>query len=165
MKFHWTAQCNYNRICNININVRRHYRKIAQKFCEYYYFIYDTNPFNLKKFYTPHSIFMYINEELTGFDAVYGKMLACNMHKFTHHSANVSAIPIDNGSILINVNGTLSVNNSIESVQYIETILLKRSYGNKFFILNTIFKINKPPIFNMWDFDRYDDMMIDDYYF
>ena len=160
MRVYWAANCNYNGAGNYHINVRRNYRNIAQKFCSAYYYTYDHNPRALYNYYTPTSIFMYIDEELTGFNAVYNKMMHYDMYKFTHHYINVGGMPVGNNSILITVNGTMSINDSNVHYGFTETILLKRVYGSKFFVLNTILKLDRPvPFVDSIDMD--DDMDID----
>ncbi len=162
MRFFWTARCNHNNMCNRNINVRLQYKNIAQKFCSEYYRIYDTNPRDLHRYYTPRSIFVYIDEELTGFNALYGKMMHYNMYIFTHHTMNVSAMPVGINGILITVNGTMSINNSFEHIRFTETILLKKAYGTQFFAMNTILKIDRSvPFVN---FDDPDLDILDEYF-
>nr|QBK89026.1 MAG: nuclear transport factor 2 domain protein [Mimivirus LCMiAC02] len=178
MRFSWTTKNNsYHSL----VDVKSNYKNITKKFCEMYYPLFDNNFFALEKLYKPKSLFLFIDEDLVGFNSVKHKMLNSNIQKFIHHKINVSSQPIGTNSILITTNGTVDIvcssntriddffndimstytgfGNHIYSCKFFETIILKRNNNNKFYIYNTIFSINK----NInTDMDMDIDMDIDD---
>ena len=157
MRFLWTTENNcYNNLIDIKAN----YKNITKKFCEMYYPLFDNNFFALEKLYKPNSLFLFIDENLVGFNMVKRKMLNSSIHKFIHHKINVSSQPIDTNSILITTNGTIDIvcspNPKVDDFfndvnfynhtylcNFSETIILKRNSDDRFYIFNTIFTINK----------------------
>ncbi len=168
MRFSWITKNKNNNYHNL-INIKENYKNITKKFCEMYYPLFDNDFFALNKLYKPNSLFLFINENLVGFNSVKHKMLNDNVKKFIHHEINVSSQPIGTNSILITTNGTVDIiyfndimstyldfNNHTLSCNFSETIILKRNNDNKFYIYHTIFSINKNT-----DMDMDTDMDID----
>nr|QBK88443.1 MAG: nuclear transport factor 2 domain protein [Mimivirus LCMiAC01] len=140
MRFNWVPR-HYHSINSIN--VRKNYKAITKSFCQFYFNLYDNNFLALKKLYKPNSLFIFIDEEFVGFDAVYGKIMHNNIFKFKHHDMNVNAQPVDNNSLLITINGTVSINYDYRPHNFTETILLRKNHNNNnFFVSNTIFNLH-----------------------
>jgi len=131
MDFTWTPNKN-----NTFIN----YKEITKQFCNNYYNYYD-NTFNkLENLYNSNSYFNFLNEEIIGFKNLYNRIKQYNIKKFTHHSINITAQPIENGDIFILVTGTISINDSLFHNRFSETIILSIN-NNNFYINNTIFTL------------------------
>lgn len=124
------------------IDAKLNYKQIADEFCKYYYSKYDTNFDSLTSLYYPDSQFTYQDEEVSGFINLLNKIKSNGVYKFTHHNMKVNTQPIGSKHILINVYGTLSLNDSIYQNKFNETILLQRSEdNNNFSICSTIFRL------------------------
>ena len=135
MRFTWSTKYNYNN------SVRDNYKKITQKFCEYYYPRYDQNLPNLRHLYKPKSVFTFINTNIIGFHNLCKNIQSKGIYKIIHHDINVCSQPVGDDAILISTNGTLTVNYNNSPSKFTETILLKKDPDNKFYIYHTIFNI------------------------
>ena len=122
-------------------NVRENYRKITEEFCKTYYSIYDNDFLKLENIYKPESIFTYLDEEFVGFQSVSERIKQYNIWKFKHGNININAQPIGQKSLLINITGLISVNNSMIEQRFVETILLQRDNDDIFYIYHTMFKV------------------------
>lgn len=139
MNFSWAIKS--NQISNNQIDVRLNYRRITEEFCKYYYFLYDTNFFQLNGLYLPDSYFTYLDEEFVGFNSLYEKIRQNNIYKFTHHKMNITSQPVGEKTLLIMTTGCLTINDSIFQQKFAETILLQRDDNNNFFVNRTIFRL------------------------
>ena len=122
------------------VNPLADYKNIAQQFCLEYYTLYDDNVEKLRKMYYSESLFLYLDNEITGFNNWYNALKQNNYNKFNHHNMNVSAIPINDTNLQITIYGTLTLNNNMTENKFIENILLQRDNNNTFYICTTLFK-------------------------
>ena len=122
------------------VNPLADYKNIAQQFCLEYYTLYDDNVEKLRKMYYSESLFLYLDNEITGFNNWYNALKQNNYNKFNHQNMNVSAIPINDTNLQITVYGTLILNNNMIENKFIENILLQRDNNNTFYICTTLFK-------------------------
>ena len=58
---------------------KSNYKNITKKLCEIYYPLFDNNFFALEKLYKPKSLFLFIDEDLVGFNSVKYKILNIKM--------------------------------------------------------------------------------------
>jgi hypothetical protein len=121
-------------------NPQADYKHIAQQFCLEYYTLYDENVENLGKMYYSESLFLYLDNEITGFNNWINALKQNNYNKFTHHNMNVSAIPINDTNLQVTIYGTLTLNNNMIENKFVENILLQRDNNNTFYICTTLFK-------------------------
>ena len=122
------------------VNPLADYKNIAQQFCLEYYTLHDDNVEKLRKLYYSESLFLYLDNEITGFNNWYNALKQNNYNKFNHHNMNVSAIPINDTNLQITIYGTLTLNNNMTENKFIENILLQRDSNNTFYICTTLFK-------------------------
>lgn len=123
--------------------IRNNYKKITEEFCKYYYNLYDSNFEKISDLFISDILITYLGDELTGYSKYYTKIRQHGIYKFCHHKIFVTSQPVSNKFILININGTVTVNDSFIPNKFIETILLGRESNNKFFIYNLIFKLSE----------------------
>ena len=124
------------------INVQHKYKQLAEEFCKFYYSTYDKNFKDLADSYHPKAQFTVNTVEVSGVNNYFNLLENCDARSFVHHDLNVQAQPIGEDSVLINVSGTLTVNNSIFENKFIETLLIQRDNFNRFYIFSTMLKIN-----------------------
>ena len=123
------------------IDTRHSYREITKEFCIQYYTMYDSSFMNLANFYAPDSCFTYLDEEIVGFYGLVQRLRQYGIWKFTHHHVNVNSQPLSSSAVLITVTGTISVNNSVLHNRFSETMVLQRMNANKFYVVNTMFRL------------------------
>ena len=122
------------------IDIRGKYKDITKKFLKYYYNNYDNSFGKLNTLYKENSYFTWLKEEIVGFQNYINRLKQYNIKKFKHNNKiNYSSQPVGTNSILINVTGKISINNSIFQHQFSETIVLVRDKNNKFYIPHTMF--------------------------
>lgn len=133
---------NLVRTVNSNlIDIRPNYKHIADEFCKYYYTVYDTNFPALSQLYYFDSQFTYQEQEFNGFNIWINGLVNSGVHKFTHHSLNITAQPLSPSDLIITILGTLSVNDSIYQNKFIEILILRRDENNTIHICSTIFRL------------------------
>jgi hypothetical protein len=148
MNFSWNTSVYGSNSSNNSINsgtdlidVRGNFRKLTEEFCKFYYSTYDNNFPELENIYKYESIFTYLDEEFTGFSSVLQRIKQYNIYRFTHHTLHINAQPVGDRTILINVDGTISINDSSTQQKFDETIILQRDNENHFSVYHTIFKL------------------------
>lgn len=123
------------------IDVRNNYKQIADDFLPKYYTVYDNNFNELSTLYYPDSQFTYQDNELIGFNALSQKLYESGVYKFTHHNMTISTQPIGPSNMIITIIGLISLNDSIFTNKFVETLYIQRNDQNKFGICSTIFKM------------------------
>lgn len=123
------------------INVNYKYKQLAEEFCKSYYSTYDKNIKDLSNMYHPKAQFTLNNVEVSGVNNYFNLLENSGLNSFVHHDLNVQSQPIGDDSLLVNVSGTLTVNNSIFENKFIETLLVQRDNFNHFYIFSTMLKI------------------------
>lgn len=148
MNFSWNAQhINLNQLSNtsnqlIAFDMRFNYKNFTEELCKIYYNYFDNNFIGLSNLFTNETICTFLDEELLGFNQLINRLNQYGIHKFTHHNININSQPVNDRALLVNVNGTISVNNSNLVNKFTETILLIRSdYDSKYYITNYIFRL------------------------
>jgi len=139
MSMSFQIDCNWNK----RSNLRQKYKELTKKFCKDYYFTYDNKFPHLKSLYKPESMFTYLDDEIQGFNKYLQRIKDYGIKKFKHYKINVNSQPVGKSTLLISVNGQISINNSNKKNNFMETILLQKSNDNKYFIYHTIFKLIK----------------------
>jgi len=125
----------------VQLDIRQNYKKLAEDFCRQYYSHYDNNFLELSHVYYPDSQFTYQGQEFTGFNTLLKKLFENGIGKFTHYSMNITSQPIGPSHMLININGLVSLNDSIFTNKFIETLFVKRDDMNNLHVCSTIFKV------------------------
>jgi hypothetical protein len=125
-----------------NYNIKQNYKNITKHFCTYYYNLYDDDCKKLENLYNKSSVFTFCEEEFPSYFKLCNQIkLFLGIYKFKHYVKTIDSQPIGEKGLLINITGTLSVNN-IQTVQkYVETIVLEQDMANNFYIINTIFRV------------------------
>lgn len=118
------------------------FRLIAEEFSKYYYTTYDNNFLELSNLCIPNTLFTYLDTELIGFNKLLEKIRYENIFRFNHKEIHINFQPVGNSGILISSHGTISLNDSIFENKFTETILINRDDNNRFYIVNSIFKLN-----------------------
>lgn len=124
----------------IPINISTHYIELGRKFCETYYHLYDNNLFGLNTLYLPNSCITFLGEELKGFCNFITRVRQQYIRRFAHHNIDVTVQPIGDTALIITNNGTVSVNDSVYTNKFTETLFLQRC-DNTLYITNSIFKL------------------------
>lgn len=124
------------------INIKDCYEKVASDFCQNYYRIWD-NDFNMIcKLYISSPMITYLDMK---FNKVYYLINyiknSQGICKFDHINFKGTGQPLDENSILIQITGTITVNNSIHWRKYTETLIIKRNIWNTWHISNSIFSL------------------------
>lgn len=117
------------------------YKKIAQDFCLEYYTLYDDDCTKLRKMYHSEALFLYLDNEITGFSNWLQILRNNSYYKFIHHNMHVGSMPINESNILMTITGTITLNNNSKENTFTETILLEKDKNNNFCICATIFKV------------------------
>ncbi len=149
MNFSWSssrpiANNNNNNNNNFNVNlfnVMEKYRELTESFCNHFYTHYDDNFPELGNLFLNDTKITYLDEELTGFNQLFERIKGYNIFNFKHHKIDVNSQPVGQRTLLITVNGKISINNSFEIQRFVETILLQRDDNNQFYIHNYMFKL------------------------
>lgn len=119
----------------------KNYKNITEEFCNTYYRLYDTDINSLSQYYTPTSIFTFLDEDIEGFDGLLSRIKQYNIYSFTHYDRQVNTQPVGNNYILVSVIGDISVNNSGYKNKYTESILIEVSNNSSIIVHNTIFRL------------------------
>lgn len=123
------------------IDVNYKYKQIAEEFCKYYYNLYDNDFKRLASSFHPDAQITIKDIEIHGFDNYYKFLEQNGITKFTHHDMAISCQPLGDASLILTVNGTITVDNSIFVNKFIETLVLQRNEFNRFYIFSCILKI------------------------
>ena len=123
------------------IDVNYKYKQIAEEFCKYYYNLYDNDFKRLASSFHPEAQFTVKDVEICGFDNYYKFLEQHGLDKYTHHDIVVSCQPVGDSHLILTVNGTITISNSIFVNKFIETLFLQRNEFNRFYILSCMLKI------------------------
>lgn len=123
------------------IDVNYKYKQIAEEFCKYYYNLYDNDFKRLASSFHPDAQITINDKEIYGFDNYYKFLEQSCMTKFTHHDMVISCQPLGDSSLILTVNGTITISNSIFINKFIETLVLQRNEFNRFYIFSCILKL------------------------
>lgn len=123
-------------------DIRSSYKKIAFSFCQHYYQTWDTNFPMVSKLYIS-------NPKITYFETKFNNIHSWvnyiknfqKVWKFEHINFSVTAQPLDNNTILIQVSGTITVNDNVYWNRFSETLIIQRNIWNKWYISNSIFHL------------------------
>lgn len=123
------------------IDVNYKYKQLAEEFCKFYYSTYDKNFKDLANSYHPKAQFTVNEIEASSVNNFFNLLEQCGLRSCVHHDLHVQAQPIGEENLLLNISGTITINNSIFINKFIETILIQRDNFNKFYIFSTMLKI------------------------
>ncbi len=123
------------------VGIATHYVEIGQRFCEEYYKMCNNNFHGLYLSYLPNTCFTFMNIECIGFNNYLSRLYQLNITKMTVHTVNVNVQPIGDTAMLINVAGTISVNDSIYTNKFTETLVVQLYEYGCMYITNSIFKL------------------------
>lgn len=121
-------------------NIESSYKEITDKFCQIYYDYYDTDFLKIKDMCADNTYFTYLDSEVVGFEKLLDIIKSKDVNRFKHEDLNITSQPIGQKSLIINVTGTIYVNNNNNKYKFTETIILKKS-GTRYYIQNIIFKV------------------------
>ena len=143
MNFSWNSSkpvknnLNQNSSFNSNlVNVMDSYREVTEGFCDHFYGHYDNDFPQIGKLFLNDTYVTYLDEELSGFTQLFDRIKQYNIYNFKHHKLNVNSQPVGPRTLLLTVNGKISINHSFETHTFTETILLQRDDRNEFHIHN-----------------------------
>jgi len=117
------------------------YPQIAQELCLQYYNSYDANMRSLSSIYYPTSQFTIQENECIGFNNFIDLLTSKNINRITHHNVHITAQPIKPAHLLVTATGIITLNDSVHSNKFVETLLFQRDDNNIFKIHSTILKV------------------------
>lgn len=129
---------------NTNINmadIRNCHEKIAYNFCRYYYKLMDMNLHSIRSLYINTPYITYLGNKFNNYISLLNNIKNHGISKFEHIQFTGSSQPLNDSTILINIIGTITVNNSIYWRQYNETLIIKRDIWDNWYIINNIFSL------------------------
>ena len=131
---------------NTNINddydVKKNYIKLGKRFSDNYYNLCDNDFSKLEHYYKKNSVFTFCEEEFMSFKDYSNKIkLFLGIFKFDHIIKKIDSQPIGEYGLLVNVYGTVKINNNLLEQKFTETFILEKNTNNVFFIINTIFRV------------------------
>ena len=125
-----------------NLNFKTNFKKIAEEFCKQYYTTYDTNIHSLSNFFANDVLISFLHDDYIGFSSFKNSIIYhYHAERFIHHGMNVSVQPISDNALVINVNGSFSVNYTYNSFNFTETIVLQQNSKGEICVTNLILKI------------------------
>ena len=130
-----------NHLLEFNIeknNIRNYYQIISFEFCKYYYRLCDTNFNMVGSLYVNNPKITYLDQRIGNFNGLADYINSRGIYKFEHISFNGTSQPLNDSTILINIVGTITVDNSIYWRDFTETIVIRRNIWDKWYITNSI---------------------------
>ncbi|ARF11700.1 hypothetical protein Klosneuvirus_2_136 [Klosneuvirus KNV1] len=124
------------------IDVQYKYKQLAAEFCKFYYSTYDKNFKDLANSYHPKAQFTVNDVEVSGINNFFNLLEHFGFRSCVHHDLNVQCQPIGEENLLLNVSGSITINNSIFINKFVETLLIQRDNFNHFYIFSTMLKIS-----------------------
>ena len=131
------------KINSLGDDARDYYEELGQEFCRYYYNMFDGEFPSLSKLYVGSPCITFNNKKFSTLYDVYLNLIGDGIWSFKHNNITGNCQPMGENSVLINVNGFISINSSFKKYKFNETIVLTREncYASKFYISNSIFKL------------------------
>lgn len=138
--------CNCNTVIRhidlLNNNSIFNYNEIARSCLNQYYRIYDTNVFNLSKFFSNNTKFTFQNFEFNSFYHLLFQFKNNGIKSFYHRNIKYNTQPLDKDSLLITVYGEIKTNKNWLFKAFTETFVLEKNLQNgNFYITNNLFKL------------------------
>lgn len=122
-------------------NIWNNYNKISSGFCKYYYHLWDQNFPSIINLYSNNAKIYFLNRNVTNVHGLSNCIRIEGIWKFDHLSIYGTSQLLDCDTILINVFGNISINCVPYHQKFTETLIIKRNMWNKWFIINSIFRI------------------------
>ena len=118
------------------------YEDISNSFINHYYQIWDNDFLSLNKLLANNIKISYFNNKFGDFlswvNFIKNKQGVCN---FKHIQFKTTSQPLNNNIVLIQVVGTITVNDSIYWRNFTETIIIQQDIWDKWYITNIIFSL------------------------
>lgn len=126
----------------MNYYIRNNYQELGNEFINHYYNNFDNSFFELVNVFENDSKFTFLDDEVIGFHNFYN--LLVNKHCFTsvnHIIDKIKTQPLGDKTLIIQVNGRISVNNQ-EYLHFAETFVLQYKFStNTFSVHSNIFSL------------------------
>ncbi|KAK8794698.1 hypothetical protein WA158_001679, partial [Blastocystis sp. Blastoise] len=114
-------------------------REIAQSFVTYFYQVFDSAPANLAGLYSNDSMLTFEGQEFLGAEQILGKINSTGA-TFVHKPETLDVQPLFDGSILVVVSGSLTIDTN-NPLQYSESFILKNNGANSFYVANDVLRL------------------------
>jgi len=122
-------------------DVTNNYQELGEEFCKHYYTIYDNNFRDLGHLFGDNPRITFMDSRYGHYGNLLSDIYAKGIWDFTHHEINGNSQPIGQYGLLVNITGTLSVNQESARYHFTETVILEQGTNGNWHIHNLIFKV------------------------